>query len=64
MSKAGEKRTLSGDDDEKSPFTDEQLAALDEPNKGECHCQHTTCIYGCLWLSITSLFAFGSSPAN
>lgn len=45
MSKAGEKRTLSGDDDEKSPFTDEQLAALDEPNKGECHCQHTQRAY-------------------
>jgi hypothetical protein len=34
MSKAGEKRTLDGGDEDKPPFTDEQLVALEEPNKG------------------------------
>lgn len=37
MSKAGEKRSLDGGDGDKLPFTDEQLAALEEPNKGELH---------------------------
>lgn len=35
MSKAGEKRSLDGGDGDKLPFTDEQLAALEEPNKGK-----------------------------
>jgi len=33
MSKAGEKRSLDGGNGDKLPFTDEQLAALEEPNK-------------------------------
>jgi hypothetical protein len=37
MSKAGEKRSLAGGDEDKLPFTDEQLVALEEPNKGELH---------------------------
>lgn len=41
MSKAGEKRGLDGGDEDKLPFTDEQLAALEEPNKGELpECEH------------------------
>lgn len=37
MSKAGAKRALGGDDSEKSPFTDEQLAALDDTHKSSYH---------------------------